>query len=135
MIKTTQRASWAVTALTAMFVFSFGVTPQMNAADHLTKKQATALAATAKTRADHMKLAAYFKLEADRLDAEASEHEELAKNYRLNPAMTGGGKSGGNTQIRTFEHCDAAAKSLREAAKATRELATEHEQMATDAEK
>jgi hypothetical protein len=47
--------------------------------------------------------------------------------------MLGGGKGVGNPQSRTFEHCEATAKSLREAAKSMRELATEHEQMAKDA--
>jgi hypothetical protein len=117
----------------ALFTFLFGAAPQMKAVDQLTKKQAKALAATAKTPADHMNLAAYYKLEADRLDAEAKDHEDLAQTYRLHPAMLGGGKAGGNPQSRTFEHCAAAAKSLREAAKSMRELAAEHEQMAKDA--
>jgi hypothetical protein len=132
--KKAHRATWAAMTLAALFTFLFGMAPQMTAAE-LTKKQAHSLAATAKTPADHMKLAAYFKLEADRLDAQASDHEDLAKQYRLNPVTMGGGKSGGNTQGRTFEHCEAIAKSLREAANATRDLASEHEQMAKDASK
>jgi hypothetical protein len=109
--------------------------PQMRAADQLTEKQAQALAAKAKTPADHMKLAEYYKLEADKLDATAKDHEALAEIYRLNPSQLGGGKSVGNPQSRTAEHCEAIAKSLREAAKSTRELAAEHEQMAKDASK
>ncbi len=130
----TRRASWAAMTLAALFTFLLGMAPQMTAAE-LTTKQAKALAGTAKTPADHMKLAAYYKLEADRLDAEASDHEELAKQYRLNPVTMGGGKYGGNTQGRTFDHCEASAKSLHDAAKSTRELADEHEQMAKDASK
>lgn len=125
----------AIISLLAALTIVFGSAAPIKASGALTKKQAQALAATAKTPADHMKLAAYFKLEADRLDAEAQEHEQLAQNYRLNPNMTGGGKTGGNTQSRTFEHCEAAAKALREAAKSTRELVAEHEQMAKAAAK
>jgi hypothetical protein len=99
------------------------------------KKRVKALATSAKTAEDHLRLAAYFDQEAGRMDAEAKDHEELAKTYRLYPSTAGGGKAGGNPQFRTAEHCDSAAKSLREAAKSLRELAAEHEQMAKDASK
>ncbi len=133
---TRHRATWAAVALAALFTSLSGMSPQMKADDHpLTTKQAKALTATAKTPADHMKLAAYYKLEADRLDADVKDHEEMAQNYRLHPQMSsaGGGKSGGAMQSRTAEHCDAIVKSLQDAAKSTRELAAEHEQMAKDA--
>jgi hypothetical protein len=100
-----------------------------------TKKKVKAMVASAKTPEDHMRLATYFNQEADRLEADARDHEELAKTYRLYPSTAGGGKAGGNPQSRTAEHCDAAVKSLREAAKSLRELAAEHEQMANDASK
>ena len=135
MSNATKRQTASAAALAVLSTLLIGMTPQVKAADQLTAKQAKALAATAKTSADHKKLAAYFALEADRLEAEAKEHEELAQNYRLNPSMSGGGKAGGGSQGRTYEHCEATAKSLREAAKSTRELAAEHEQMAKDASK
>jgi len=100
-----------------------------------TKKQVKALVASAKTPEDHMKLAAYFNQEAERMEADAKGHEELAAVYRLYPSTAGGGKAGGNPQSRTAEHCDAAAKSLREAAKSLREMATDHEQMAREVSK
>ncbi len=102
----------------------------------ITNKQVKALIATAKTPENHMRLAAYFKQEADRLEADARGHEELADVYRQNPNPTGGGKQSGTGSIfRTAEHCDSAAKSLREAAKSLREMAADHEQMAKDASK
>jgi len=135
---TTRKQSWAVLAVTLSTIL-FSLVPQMTAAQtakvQLTRKQAKALAATAKTPEDHMKLAAYFNREADRLEADAKDHEELAQIYRLYPSTFGGGKTGGNPQTRTFEHCEATAKSLREAAKSSRELAAEHERMAKDASK
>ena len=101
-----------------------------------TKKQVTAMVASAKTPEDHMRLAAYFNQEADRMEADAKGHEELAGVYRQNPSATGGGKQSGTGSIfRTAEHCDSAAKSLREAARSLRELAAEHEQMAKDVAK
>ena len=83
MVTTTTHRTRTAIALVALLTFLFGVAPQMKAADQLTKKQAKALAATAKTPADHMRLAAYYKLEADRLDAEAKDHDDLAQVYRL----------------------------------------------------
>lgn len=100
-----------------------------------TKKRVKAMVSSAKTAGDHLRLAAYFNQEADKLDADAKDHEDLAKTYRLYPSTAGGGKAGGNPQSRTAEHCDAAAKSLREAAKSLRELAAAHEQMAKDTSK
>ena len=135
---TTRKQSWAVLVL-AVSAILFSLVPQMTAAQaakvRLTRKQAKALAATAKTPEDHMKLAAYFNREADRLEADAKDHEDLAQTYRLYPYTMVGGKTGGNPQTRTPEHCEAAAKSLREAAKSSRELAAEHERMAKDASK
>ena len=98
-----------------------------------TNNQVKALIASAKTPDDHRKLAAYFNQEADRLEADAKGHAELADAYRQHPHSTGGGKqSGAGSIFQTAEHCDSAAKSLREAAKDLRELAAEHEQMAKD---
>lgn len=101
-----------------------------------TKKQVKALVSSAKTPEDHLKLAAYFSQEADRLEADAKGHAELADVYRQHPHTTGGGKQSGTGSVfQTAEHCDSAAKSLREAAKDLRELAVEHEQMAKDVAK
>lgn len=98
-----------------------------------TNKQVKVLIASAKTPQDHLKLAAYFNQEADRLEANAKGHTELADVYRQNPRTTDGGKQSGTGSIfRTAEHCDSAAKALREAAKDLRDLAAEHEQMAKD---
>lgn len=110
--------------------------PQSDAPDLVqksaAKKQVKTWIASAKTPADHERIAAYFNREADRMDDEARDHEYLADVYRRNPGTSIGGKSGGGSMFRTAEHCESAAKSLREAAKNLRELAAEHEQMAKD---
>lgn len=102
----------------------------------ISKKQVTALIASAKTPDDHLKLAAYFNKEAGLMDEDARDHEHLAQVYRRTSHTTGGGKqSGAGSIFRTGEHCDSDAKSLRDAAKSLRELASEHEQMAKEAAK
>jgi hypothetical protein len=94
-IARTRKQSWALLALTAATIL-FSLAPQMTAAQtakvQLTTRQAKALAATAKTPEDHMKLAAYFNREADRLEADAKDHEGLGQTYRLYPSTLGGGR-------------------------------------------
>lgn len=124
-----------VTALTLMTAaLFFGSFSPMSAAEEvqLSKKQVKDLVSTAKTPEDHLKLAAYFNQEADRLEAEAKDHKELANAYRGRPATTG---AKGTMTGRTAEHCEYFAKSANEAAKADRELAAEHEKMAKQAGK
>src|SRR5947209_1908326 len=107
----------------------FGTVLQTTAAEsvQLSKRQVQELAATAKTPDDHLKLAAYFNREADVLEAEAREHEELANTYRGRGDSVG---SKGSMSGKTAGHCDYFAKSVREAAKADREIAAEHAVMA-----
>jgi hypothetical protein len=100
----------------------------------MTNKQVKGLIVSAKTPEDHMRLVAYFDQEADRMEADAKGHEELAGVYRQSP-NTFVPKGGGPGIFRTAKHCDSAAKSLREAAKSLRELAAEHEHMAKDLSK
>ncbi len=51
----------------------------------LTKRQARKLAATAKTPADHLKLAAYYNRQADWLDEEGATYEEASAAYQHSP--------------------------------------------------
>jgi hypothetical protein len=96
----------------------------------LSKKEVRALVANAKTPEDHLKLAQHFEAEAARMDAEAAEHEVLAKEYRRNPAPFAGKMP---MSPRSAEHCDYFAKSAHDAARAARELAAEHREMAEEA--
>lgn len=119
-------------AALAVLLGTLGMVAQTNAPSNarLTKKEVKALVANAKTPEDHMKLAKHFQQQADRLEAEAKEHDELAQEYRKNPsAMAMKMPMSG----RSAEHCEYFARSAREAAKAARELAASHEQMAKEA--
>ena len=146
MITAKNNRSWAVGAL-VLSAFLVGGAAQMSAADstgkqapvkhsQLTDKQAKSLAATAETKADHQKLVAYFEFKAANYDADAKHHQELAEVYRTTGGVSLAGKSAGaGDMTRTSGHCEAIAKSLRDAAKSSREIAADHERMAEEAKK
>ena len=83
---------------------------------------------TAKTPADHMKLANYYRLEADKLKAEVKDHEEMAAAYDKNPA--GHPVPKGQT---LGAHCRNLVKDISDEAKHANEMATMHEEMAKGA--
>ncbi len=129
-----RNSGWTAIALIAM-VASLLVTVQDASAaqtKHLSKKEVVALIETAKTPEDHLQLARYYKAEADRLEAEAKDHEELAAAYRKS-TMSQAAAMKNPMAPNTAAHCEYFAKSVREAASAAREMAASHEQMAKDA--
>ena len=81
----------------------------------------------AKTPQDHVRIAAYCKGKAERLDAEAAGYEEAAASYRNGPVVKN--LMAPNTAAR-YENM---AKGFREEAQSNRELAASHEQMAKNA--
>jgi hypothetical protein len=94
----------------------------------LTAKDVKALIATAKTPEQHLRIANYFRHEAEKYEAEAKDHAEMEEAYRQNPLPKNiGGGSG------PISHCEILAKSSQEMANTARELAAEHEQMAKEA--
>jgi hypothetical protein len=114
-------------ALAVGFAFAAESTPTMN------KAEAKELIAKATTPEDHRRLAAYFTQKAENMEAEATEHEELAKEYAKNPQMIHEMKHpmSGNTA----GHCRYFAQAARKAAAEDRALATAHENMAKMAQK
>jgi len=83
------------------------------------------LVSKAETKADHERIAQHFDAKADRYEAEAKEHAELAEFYQKH--TPNGTKYPGG--MKTHQHCDAVSKSLAQAAKNCRALATEHREM------
>ena len=96
----------------------------------LSKKALAALVATAKTAADHRKLAAHYRAAAAQHEAEAKEHTELAAKYKANP--TGTEQKHPNAPD-TASHCLTYAEHCRKAAKLLSEMAAMHEEMAKSA--
>ena len=130
----TRKYTWALVALVGLFTLFFVSGSPARAAEpkRLTHKEVKALIATAKTPEDHIRLAQYFSGEADRLEAESKEHQQLAEVYRHSPIATlMAAKNPMGPQ--TAAHCEYFAKSLAKAAESARQLAADHGQMAKDA--
>jgi hypothetical protein len=123
------------TAILAACALVFGSISPVSAVEptKMSAKKVKELVANAKTSADHLKLATWYKAEADKLEAQANDHEGLADVYKSHSAVLGSKTSIPISGSAT--HCSNLAKSLRDAAKEDRELATEHELMAKSAEK
>ena len=129
-----RNSSWTSVALITFAAALFVTVQDASAAQakRLSKKEVKALVINAKSPEDHLRLARYYKAEADKLEVEAKEHDELAAAYRK--SMTSQASAMKNPMApNTAAHCEFFAKSVREAANAAREMAASHEQMAKDA--
>jgi hypothetical protein len=93
----------------------------------LSKKEVKTLLEKASTPEEHIRLAEYYRMKAEMLDAEANEHAEMADIYRANRG-SGGTRFPSSTY--TTRHCEDWAKKLREAAKDARALSDAHAEMA-----
>jgi hypothetical protein len=93
-----------------------------------TKKEVKQLIATAKTREDHLRVAAYYRLEAQRLEAEAKDHQEMGDAYFRDPVRQPVPK-----HPTMGEHCRDLSGHYQAAMKKALALAELHEQMAKEA--
>jgi hypothetical protein len=89
----------------------------------LTKSEVKALIGSAKTPEDHMKLAAYYKGEAQRQEALAKYHDDLAEVYKVTYHAG---------RVGMVNHCKEFADEARKAAAAANSMADDHEKMATE---
>ncbi len=93
----------------------------------MSKAEVKELIGKASTPQDHQRLAEYFNHKAGMMEAEAVEHDELAKEYLNNPGIHAMKHPMSGT---TSSHCKYFAQAARKAAAADRALAASHEQMA-----
>lgn len=92
----------------------------MNMKEHqLSKKEVKALIVSAKTPEDDMKLALYFRGEAQQLQEKAKYHDEMAELY----------KNDQSGKIDMAKHCKYFADEARKAAEAANSMADEYEKM------
>ena len=93
----------------------------------LTKREVKRLSAAAESANDHLMLAAYYRAEAERLDAQASGYERAAATYRNGPMVE-------NLMApSTLDRYEFLAKGLRDESRSDRTLATAQEEMAKEA--
>jgi hypothetical protein len=96
---------------------------------HLSKHQLNTLIATAKTPAEHRRLAQYYQENAQDYLAQAKEHEQMIAAYKANPSL-----STDKNRASTIGHCEYFVQTFKDLATKSRELAQLHEQMAKEAE-
>ncbi|MHB1856304.1 MAG: hypothetical protein ACYCPM_02610 [Acidobacteriaceae bacterium] len=97
--------------------------------EHLGKHQLNTLIATAKTPAEHQRIAQYYQAKAQDYLAQANEHEAMIAAYKANPSP-----STAKNLASTIGHCEYFFQTFKDMAVKSQELAALHEQMAKDAE-
>jgi hypothetical protein len=114
-----------------MSVAAFGqiASAQQPKPEHLSKRQLNTLIATAKTPAEHQRIAQYYQTKAQDYLAQSKEHEAMAAAYKANSSM-----STNKNRASTISHCEYFAQTFKDLAAKSQELAQLHDQMAKDAE-
>ena len=100
----------------------------------LSKKEVKALIATAKTPAEHRRIASYYREQTVRLTANAKEHVAMAEEYAKNPTFAAMGTKQGASFGQGASHCRRWADLYNQQAKEAEALAVLHEDMAKSAE-
>jgi hypothetical protein len=123
------KGSFAVLSLILVMTFAAAAqTASQSKPEQLTKKQLNALIASAKTEAEHNRIAAYFQGKAADLEAQAGEHESMIAAYEANTTL-----SNDKNRASTIDHCQYYVKTFKALADKNRELAIMHERMASEA--
>jgi len=98
-----------------------------------TKKELATLLRTAQEPADHLRIAAYYKQEAARLQQSAKDHSNLAAIYQEQHPFGAMEAKHGNSFGQGASHCRKFAELALEEAKESDALAVLHEDMAKTA--
>ncbi len=96
--------------------------------EHLSKQQLNILIATAKTPAEHQRIAQYYQAKALDYLAQAKEHEAMVAAYRANSSL-----STEKNWASTIGHCEYFGETFKALAANSEELAALHERMANEA--
>ncbi len=97
--------------------------------EHLSNRQLNTLIATAKTPAEHRRIAQYYQAKAQDYLAQAREHEQMVAAYKANSSL-----STNKNRASTISHCEYFSQTFKELAVKSQELGQLHEQMAKEAE-
>lgn len=110
-------------------VLAFAVVSQAQPnQEKLSKQQLNTLIGTAKTPAEHKRIAQYYKGQAADYLAQAKEHEEMVAAYKANSSM-----STDKNHASTISHCEYFVTTFKALAANSEELAATHQRMANEA--
>lgn len=125
-----KRTLFILSLMMALTVAVFGQTSaaSQKQAKRLSKQQLNSLIATAKTPAEHQRVAQYFEAQAQDYRAQAEEHEAMIAAYKANSSL-----STNKNFASMIGHCQYFVARFKEMAVKSHELAQLHEQMAKDA--
>jgi non-homologous end joining protein Ku len=112
----------------ALTFTAFSQTQSTPKSEKLSKQQLLSLIATAKTSADHTRIADYYQAQAKDYLAQSKEHEQMVAAYKKNPIFNSSKFVTG-----TVNHCDYLAQSLKKDSDEAQDLAKIHEEMAKEA--
>lgn len=115
---------------TAMTLTAFSQMPiaAPNAPENLNTHQLKTLVETAKTPAEHQRIAQYYEAKAQDYQARANVHQAMVEQYKADATRVNN-----KNYASTIGHCEYFAQTLREQATKAQEQAKLHQQMATEA--
>ncbi len=97
--------------------------------EQLSRHQLSSLIATAKTPAEHRRIAQYYQAKSVDYLSQAKEHEQMLAAYRANTTL-----STDKNWASTIGHCEYFVQAFKDMSAKSKELAQLHEGMAQDAE-
>jgi hypothetical protein len=96
--------------------------------EKLSKDQLNTLIATAKTPAEHRRIADYYQVKALDYQAQAKEHEQMVAAYKANSSL-----STNKNEAETIGHCEYFVTTFNALAENSQQLAASHLRMADEA--
>jgi hypothetical protein len=123
-----KRSLVILSVVLALTFTAFSQAQSTRKSEKLSEQQLLSLIATAKTAADHTRIAEYYEAQVKDYLAQSKEHEQMASAYKKNPVTSNSKFATG-----TVNHCDYLAQSFKKNADQAQDLAKIHEQMAKDA--
>ena len=114
------------------FASAYSAAAENNAT--LSRKELKALLRSAKTPADHQRIAEYYRQRAQQFTASSKQHSELSASYAKNPPFPALEAKHGDAFGQGVSHCRKWAKLDAEEATKAEALAVRHEELAKTAE-
>jgi hypothetical protein len=126
MTRTHSRSVNIFTVVSLALVMLFGAFGQSaSAQDKVSKDQLNKLIATARTPAEHQRIADYYQGQARQYQAQVDEHNAMIAAYKANPSS--------KHQAALLTHCQNLVTDLKDLSTKSQELAHMHQQMANEA--